>query len=167
MELYMAEDKGGGGWEWTTLEIILGLLLAIALIDRIQGKNVASPTPNNAVSDRGGDGGDSRLCGLFVNTPQPLENIHGYVRLTGNTDNCDWKITSQAALYAQIVDSRGKPVSAYTIVAPLDVTDGTASFSQYIPLTGAPAAGVGYLILIPATATAAPVSARIPIEFKK
>ena len=164
----MADDKGGGGGGsgWGTFEIVLGILLAIGLLDRLtsvkSGVN-SSPTATPAATET------ASTCGLTLETPRATEKVRTSVVLKGSVGTCDWKATEKVALYAQLVDSKGKVVSKYLAIPPQDTYSDIVTFSSTITLTSTPASGTGYLILVPAVSTgnSKTVSARIPLSFSK
>jgi hypothetical protein len=166
----MAEDKGAGGSSWGPLEIALVLLLVIAVLDRLSGKNLFSTAPGTtkpapsyeAVLE---EQKNYASCGLVVTNPKPLQKISGAVSISGRIEGCNWNTTEDAALYAQVIDSKGRPVSEYQKIAP------TASlyeitFQGTVYITGAPT-GTGYLILVPAVQPNQDrsISSKIPIKF--
>jgi len=168
----MADDKkpASGGSEWGTFEIILGLLLVIALLDRLSGNNrIGKPTAANTPDNTPAyvQNFDDATCGLSIERPLPQERLSGFITIVGKTEGCNWPFERGVVLYAQVVDSKGKPVSAYTAVTPSAISGETISFATTISITTAPAKGTGYLILLPATQPKSnyTLSTRIPIRF--
>ena len=166
----MADDKGAksSGGDWSALEIIIGVILAIALLDRLTG-NTYKISKAPAVAPAIIEQEKASTCGLTIIRPKPLEKVRDFVTVGGTVGSCDWKSSGDIALYAQLIDSRGKPVSLYTKILPSQVVDGVVSFMQTIELTDTPASGTGYLILIPAVSSDAQrsLSNRIPLTFLK
>lgn len=168
---------GGGGDGWKTIEIIIAIILGIALISQITGKRIVpvispdSPTDTRDPASKRTEVIESDLpsCGLSIARPKPLEVVKSFVTLNGNTTGCGWEVKNGIALYAQVVDTRGKPISAYTPIpaAAIDA-NGLTTFSSTIQLTAVPTAGTGTLILVPAIASMSETgqTARIPIVFK-
>lgn len=161
----MADAGGGGGFNWEPLEIIIIILLVIGLLSQLTGKPIkpitdssSSTISNSSVSPA------EPSCGLVTSRPHSLELVSGFVTLIGQTAGCEWPSTETVALYAQVVDAKGKPVSDYITVAPNRFENAIATFNTSIALTATPAKGNGYLILI------SPVSSsttyRIPLRFK-
>ncbi len=165
----MADAGGGSGWD--AFEIALIVLLAAGILMRLttgkalfeesapstssQTTTISAPTPQDT-------------CGLSVVSPRPLEKVHAFVTVTGATMSCQWPSTQTVALYAQVVDGKGVPVSAYTTIPPTDVQGETTTFNTTVVLTTVPKTKSGYLILIPAKATGPQtVTARIPLTFVK
>lgn len=165
----MADDKGGGGggWEWGALEIVLAVLLVIGVLDRITGtkSSTISATPVAPVVQED----PSIRCGLSLEAPKPNEKSRAFITVRGTVGSCNWKATASTALYAQVVDAKGKSVTHYLAIPPLSFDQGsdTVAFDQVISFTATPAKGIGYLILVPALspATDRSVSARIPLAF--
>lgn len=168
----MADEKGGGGGsDWGALEIVLGILLAIALIDRLQGGKglfKVEETPSSITSEEILSQEEAQ-CGLSLTKPRPQEKITGFVIVSGSITGCNWFSTPDVALYAQLVDSRGKPVSNYTTIVPRTYSvNGFSTFESVVYVTAPPAAGTGYLILVPSKQiSATTITARIPIQFNK
>ncbi len=165
----MADDKGGGGSEWGPLEIIIGIVVAIALLNRLSG-NPTSPFKNTSQStDTVVEQQNSSTCGLSIVRPKPLEKVKDFVTIGGTVGSCDWKTKDTVALYAQLVDRKGVPVSSYVAVTPSQIDGDTVSFMQTIDIVGNPTSGTGYLILIPAveTGSTTSLSYRVPITFSK
>lgn len=163
----MADDKGGGvGWE--AFEVIIVILLAIGLLSRLQGKPIGSPesvTPSEITTS---ETTKNAQCGLAITSPRTLERVTGAITLVGSTSGCNWVATETVALYAQVVDAYGAPVSSYSVVTPtrFDSPEST-TFATTIPISGTAHPGTGYLILIPAKAdTQKPLTVRIPLSFK-
>jgi hypothetical protein len=166
----MADDKGdgGGGWEWGALEIIIGLVLVIGLVDHLfgggdmlskQGALTTAPVVEQVE--------EGSTCGLSLIRPHANEKVANVILLAGSAGECDWKTTQTIALYAQVVDSKGKPVSGYMPIPPSGSSGSGVSFDSVVALTAKPAKGTGYLILLPAVQTtgAHTISTRIPLQF--
>ena len=169
----MADDKGaaGGGSSWGPIEIILAIVLGIILLSYITGRPIV-PLVSDAPSSKDSVIAEPELnnnCGLTVTKPRPLEKVTGSITVSGRITGCQWYASNGIALYAQAVDSRGRPVTSYTSVPALGV-DGNAhaSFSSVLRLTRTPAKGTGYVILIPATTNQdTPTgTSRIPVQFQ-
>lgn len=165
----MADDKssGGGGWQWNALEIIIVLVLVIGLVEKIDGNKAAAPTSTTSatITNRTITGS---TCGLTLLQPVPLQKVVGAAPLVGNVAGCDWEPTDQVALYAQLVDSHGTPVSSYMPVPATDRVGDSATFSSTIVFSRTPAHGTGYLILVPAMqpdTVSDTITARLPITF--
>ena len=157
-----------GGSGWGTFEIILGLLLATALLGNIGNKGkVYKPlevtdTPKQTVTKP--DTSVNR-CGLSITAPLSLQNVSRSVRLTGSVNGCNWKVTGTTALFAQVVNGGGAPISEF-ITVPVNESDVfTNAFDTTIALSGTPT-GTGYLILIPAVQEEGKsITVRIPLHF--
>ena len=162
----MADDKGGGGGgtKWEPFEIVVIIILAIGLLTNLkQGPETTTPAPKPAVVSKAPE---PDACGLSISRPHSLEKVTSFVTLIGSTDGCTWTSTPSVALYAQVIDSRGKPVSAYTTVPVVSSGVGTAYFDTTIPLNDTPVSGTGYLILIPAKSSGyESITSRIPLKF--
>lgn len=172
----MADDKGGGGGSsWEPFEIIIVILLIVALLSRLSGgtpvttQEQQTPKPKVVTTPKP----DPAMCGLTIARPHTLERVANFVTLIGSTQGCNWPMGSDGvALYAQVIDARGMPVSAYTTVVPtttdLPTVGGSTSvhFDTSIQFIDAPATATGYIILIPATNPSdQSLTIRIPIKF--
>lgn len=161
----MADAAGGGGSTWEALEIIIVILLAIGLLSQLSGKPIASLGGSSATVTQSDTTTPAQpSCGLVVSRPHSLESVQGFVTLIGRTEGCEWVSTERVALYAQIVDARGKPVSEYTTVAPVSFDFNGAAFNTTIGITATPAKGNGYLILISPSSSS--TTYRIPLRFQ-
>jgi hypothetical protein len=162
----MADAPSGGGSKWEPFEIILLILLAIGLLSRLQTKPApTASTPKSATVSKAPTT-PHEVCGLTTTRPHALEKVSSFVTLAGTVSGCNWVATESVALYAQVIDSRGMPVSAYTTVAPVAANGAIVSFNTTITLTTSPTKGTGYLILIPANDQSDhTINARIPITF--
>ncbi len=163
----MADDKGGSSKTWEPFEVVLVLLLAIGLLSKIQTKTTGQTTTSSektktTVVNKTPD----TSCGLTILHPHSLEKIHTEVPLSGSTVGCNWKSTDTIALYAQVIDANGKPVSDYVTVVPTEVVGDTTSFDTTIYLFDQPSSGKGYIILIPAVPSGDhSITYRIPVTF--
>jgi hypothetical protein len=165
---HMADDKGGGGgWEWGALEIVIGLILVIGLLDHLFGDGTLSKQPSPTPAPVVQQTTQNNTCGLTLIRPHANEKVTNVILLAGSAGGCDWKTTKTVALYAQVVDSKGKPVSAYMPVPPSRSSDAGVSFDSAVALTAKPAKGIGYLILVPAVQPPGShtISTRIPLQF--
>ncbi len=163
----MADEKGGGGSGWGTFEIVLGILLLIGLLERFSGSSHGLFQNNQKDAPAVLPADTTAPCGLSIARPEAEEKITGAITLAGTAGYCNWQAHDGIALYAQAVDSKGRPVSAYTKVAATGISGDRVSFRTIIPLTVSPSKGVGYLILVPARQENSPntISTRIPIKF--
>lgn len=150
------DGGGSNGWEW-----IIVIILAMALIAQFTGKPI-KPILGTDEQQK-----EDIFCGLSLARPKPLEKVGSFVTVSGTVAGCQWVTQDGVAMYAQVVDSRGKPVSKYTTI-PAVLAEGYSSFSASVPITAKPSSGTGTLILIPATAINVEhqVTARIPLQFK-
>lgn len=167
----MADEKGApsSGPGWGALEIIIGILLVIGLLDRLSGNSAglfsgadapAAATPSVIPADK------NAQCGLSVARPASGEKASGAVQLSGTAGYCNWNVYNGIVLYAQVVDKDGTPVSAFSAV-PVGRASSTdiVSFDTTIPLIKTPKKGTGYLILVPARQEKSQrtISVRIPL----
>ncbi len=170
---------GGGGWE--AIEIIVVIILVLGVLNHFGG-GTASPAPQttkpaaqttqSAPASTAGSSTADSSCGLVVESPLPLAKITTSVVLKGEKVGCDWRPQESFAFHAQLIDSSGKPVAAYTtvpnesVIPTTGLSDGRATFATTIAVTGKPKKGTGYLILIsPQSTSAKPVTHRIPVTF--
>lgn len=162
----MADAPSGGKWE--PFEIAVVVILLGGLLMRLTGTLPKTNTPSSESSTTTTtqtQAGEQHTCGLSIARPHSLEKVTSSVTLNGNLTGCNWYPKDGIALYAQVVDARGTPVSDYTAVAASDLSD-TPSFMTMLPITGTPKKGTGYVILVAAKNTQArTITARIPIKF--
>lgn len=167
---YMADDKGGGGGSsWGAFEIILVIVLAVGFLTQFQnGFKSPSATPTTPKKETVAKIETKEPCGLTVARPHSLEKITSFVTLAGKVAGCEWHATETVALYAQLVDSYGRPVSAYTTVPSIRYVRDSAEFSTSIYLNTNPTTSTGFLLLIPTRNTGQQTATyRIPITFSR
>ncbi len=167
----------GGGWE--AIEIIVVIILVLGVLNHF-GRNMSGTAPvttapviqKTSPSTTLVSSNTDSNCGLLIVSPLPSTTITTSVSLKGEKTGCDWRPEGSIALYAQLVDSTGKPMAAYTtvpnemIVPTTGLSDGRATFATTIAVTGKPKKGTGYLILISPQGTSdKPITHRIPITF--
>lgn len=166
----MADEKGGGK-SWEPFEVVLVILLAIGLLTKLQTSSTPSSkssTHSSTAKKESVTKPTTSACGIQVTRPHPLEQVTTFVTLVGTIEGCDWVPTSSVALYAQVIDGLGRPVSEYVSVPPASADGAGTTFSTSIPLTSAPSAGTGTVILIPAqSGTDTSTTVRIPITFAR
>lgn len=161
----MADDKGGGGSSWGAFEIVLGIILLIGLLDRLSNRfpgiiKQSSSTDTVGYADAS--------CGLSVTTPTANQTVGRDVSITGISGTCNWEPLGAIALFAQVVDARGNPLSQYT---PIQVDGdmsalGKVEFSGTVAVTDIAKTKTGYVFLVPAQQTSEEsVSVRIPVKF--
>ncbi len=167
----MADAPSGGGSGWGAFEIALLVLLVIGLLSRLNGDPIAvdTSTPAKTQTIESVQDDTTARCGLLVSRPHSLESVNGFVALMGTVGTCNWVVDNGTALYAQVIDFKGVPVSSYTAVsAGIAAIDGTAPFTASIPFTVTPTTTKGYIILLPAKqVTSDAVTIRIPLTFQK
>lgn len=162
----MADAPSGGGWG--TFEIILGLLLAIALLSNIGNKGKiykpleVSDTPKEETISNLDD--SSNRCGLSIVAPLSLQKVSNSIRLAGSVNGCNWKPDGNVALFAQVIDKSGRPVSEFVTVESNGSDIFNTAFDTNINIDGNPS-GVGYLILVPAKQQSKSITVRIPLTF--
>lgn len=151
--------------QWGPLEIILVLVLVLGILGAVGGKNQPAFAPTSGEQSLSTLSEKDKRCGLTLSTPKSLERVSGSVRVSGSINGCKWKVDGTTALYAQVVNGGGVPVSAFTTVS-VATSDTTRSFfDTIVSLENAPSSGTGYLILIPAVADSDAVTVRIPLRF--
>jgi hypothetical protein len=161
-----APKPSGGGW--TALEIIVVLILAIGLLDRISGRSavpIAGTDDSSAAATSKLDYSDPK-CGLTVVTPKAKTVVTNSVNLIGTVSGCNWSSEGTVALDAQVVDADGLPLTDYVNVPITTKTATAANFASTIAFSTPPATSTGTLILIPATRTNHTQSVAIPLIFK-
>ncbi len=169
----MADAPSGGG-KWETFEIVIIVILIGGILVRLTGTslsgtrstNTKAPTTTQTVTT---PATPNDICGLTTSAPLANQKVKGSVTISGTINGCDWMPVNGVALYAQVIDKNGKPVSDYIHVPAQNVVDSTASFSMTIALYNQPASGSGTVIFIPVrpVSTKGGVSARIPITFSR
>ncbi len=161
----MADDKGGGGGgsSWGTFEIVIGIVLLVGLLDRISARIPGIVSSGVSGSDTAVK--SETLCGLSIKTPIPSQKVGRDVVVSGSAGSCDWEIVNGIALFAQVVDSKGAPLSSYTPIRTRGEDDD--SFYGTVAVTSIPKTTTGYLFLVPASQNSSDetVSTRIPIKF--
>lgn len=151
--------------DWGPLEIILGLVLIVGILNSIGHKSTSpfvAPQSSKEVSTLSEK---DKRCGLSISAPLSLERVSTTVRLEGAVSGCRWTPSGETALYAQVITGAGVPVSEFTAI-PITTSDPVrATFSTTIAIPRNPAKGTGYLILIPAVSEKEALSVRIPVRF--
>jgi hypothetical protein len=167
----MADEKEApSGTVWGTIEIVIVILLIVGLLDHVFGRpNLGSNAPAVKTEQQATvplDDESSR-CGLWINRPITNEKVGTMVTLSGTAGECDWRVSNAVALYAQVIDGKGKPVSGYMPIPIQKRFEGDTSFNSTIALTAKPATGTGYVILVPAVQSTGTktISTRVPIQF--
>lgn len=165
----MADDKGGGGPEWGALEIVIGILLVIGVLDHLTGRpgfGDAAKTPQTSAPAVVQHARDA-TCGLSLTRPAQFEVSKGFVTIVGTVGSCNWKLDGDTALYAQVIDGKGKPISSYTKVQPSAIDGTSVSFAASIPFTQPPSTATGYVLFVPAVQPDPmyTLSTRVPIKF--
>jgi len=156
--------------KWTALEIIVVLILLIGLLERISGHQLPTPptptpvpssNPHTAITDPA-----NPWCGLSIVSPQSKQSVSASFALVGNVNGCNWPTTQTTALFAQVIDANGLPLSDYLPI-PITTKNGTtAQFATTLALTQHPTTKTGYLILVPTTGTPGnTLSVRISLTF--
>lgn len=159
-------DAPSGGSSWGTFEVILGLLLAIGLLSNISGKPITPITETKKSEQQVTKVDDSeKRCGLSITSPLSLSKVSTSFRLSGSVNGCNWKPDGKTALFAQVINGAGVPVSDFVRVEGTGDNVFNTSFDKQIFITGSPK-GAGYVLLIPAIQNPdKPISIRIPLTF--
>lgn len=166
----MADDKGGGGGgsSWGTLEIIVGIILLIGLLDRISG-GISGSLGQGSKTTVTTEQTSEKMCGLTIYAPVEGQKVSRDVSVEGIAGTCNWKVANGIALFAQVIDAKGAPLSDYTPIRSQDKDPrGKIQFSEMVPIVEIPKTKTGYLILVPAeqSRTRYTISVRIPISFQ-
>ncbi len=167
--LYMADDKGGGS-SWSPIEIIIVLILVIALLSRLSGKEVTPitqvPQAANAPTITEQTGATVG-CTVRVSKPKPLEVVTGdFVDIQGAAVGCGSIVGTNFS--AVVVNEAGAAMSALTTV-PLTYTDVENNLPFQVPVsfTTKPTTATGYIVITPASAIDGSITGvRVPIRFK-
>ncbi len=160
-------DAPSGGSSWGTFEVILGILLAIGLLSNITGKPITpiTETSKKEKTELKPTDDSQNRCGLSITKPLSMENISDSFVLSGSVNGCNWKADGTTALFAQVINGAGVPVSDFVRVESLGDNIFNASFQKQIFINGNPK-GTGYVILIPAVQDPnKPITVRIPLKF--
>ncbi len=163
----MADAPAGGGSSWGPFEVVLVLLLAIAILSNLGTNNkttvVETPVKKTIVAPL--DDSANR-CGLSIVAPLSAQKVYDSVRLKGSINGCNWKPDGQTALFAQIINGAGVPVSDFTPVMNNGSDFINTAFDTTVYLTTVQPSGTGYLLLIPAVQQSdKTITVRIPIRF--
>lgn len=149
--------------DWGPLEIVLVLVLAIGVLNAI-GKNtslLSVPQDNQTV---GISEKDAR-CGLALSVPKQNEQITQSIRVAGSVNGCKWRIQDATALFAQVIDEEGAPLSDFVSVPIISTSGSKNTFDASISLLSTPETKTGTLILIPSVQTDESITVRIPLRF--
>ncbi len=162
-----APKDGGGGSSWGPFEVVLVLILVIGILSNIgnKGKVVPVETEPKKVTLAPIDDSANR-CGLSVTTPMSLQKTYGSVRLAGSVNGCNWRSEGNTAIFAQVINGAGVPISDFIAVPNNGGDFINTAFDTEIFINGNPS-GTGYLILIPAIQQnpEKPITVRIPLKF--
>ncbi len=166
----MADAPSGGG-KWETFEIVIVIILIGGILMKLTGASVTSTTTSSdttapkPVVQTKPTPTPHEACGLTTTSPASLAKVASSVTVAGTITGCNWVPNDDIALYAQVVDAYGKPISEYTPIQALSLQGASVPFSTTVELNSIPMTkSTGYLILVPATpTTGTSVSARIPL----
>lgn len=163
----MADAPSSGGSSWGPFEVILALVLGIGLLSAISNKGQVTPlikdTPKKETVSKLDD--SANRCGLSVSLPLSSQKVSGSVRLSGLVSGCNWVADGTTALFAQVINGAGMPVSDFVTVSNNGSDFIHTAFDTVININGNPS-GTGYLILIPAKQKEGKsISVRIPLQF--
>lgn len=174
----MADAPAGGGG-LSGAEIVLLVILglgALAVFNGTPFKSVTVPAPaSHTVAGNSNSTAPTPACNIILTRPLAQEHLSQVVTIAGTIDNCNPSMLANQVsslqsivLNIQIVDSNGTPMSAYTPIALSALTsNNSGSFYTNIALTGAPAVGTGYVIVIgPRQNNGALFTARVPVLFR-
>lgn len=156
-------DAPSGNSSWGAFEIILVCLLVLAILSNIGrgGSSYKPPLASENPSENLSINNNESACGISITNPISYTKVTNTVRLSGLTTGCNWAPKESIALYAQVIDAKGKPLSEYTPVLNTNTDFFNVSFDTSIPLYRQ-TTGNGYLLLIPANGK--PLSYRIPLS---
>lgn len=161
-------DAPSGGSSWGTLEIVLVAILAIGFLTQLQNGFKSTPETTTPSKADPVTSVVEKPCGLVISRPSLSEKVGSFVSVTGRVEGCEWHATESVALYAQVIDSAGRPLSAYTPVAPLNGQYEVASFDTTVALTAVPTTTKGFLIFAPARNVGSQTTShRIPLTFSR
>jgi hypothetical protein len=163
----MADAPSGGGSSWGAFEVILALVLGIGLLSAISNKGQVTPlikdTPKKETVSKVDD--STNRCGLAITSPLSSQKVSDSVRLSGVVSGCNWIADGSTALFAQLINGAGMPVSDFITVTNNGSDIINTAFDTTININGSPT-GTGYLILIPAKQKEGKsISVRIPLQF--
>jgi hypothetical protein len=162
----MADAPSGGGSSWGAFEVILGILLAIALLSNIGNKGKFQPlfseTPTKEVSPEQLTANNK--CGLSIIGPTAFQKVSNTIRLSGSINGCNWKPDGSTALFVQVINAGGAPISEFVAVPSSTTENITTNFDTNITLNAEPSS-TGFIILLPAYKTDKSITVRIPLKF--
>ena len=159
-------DAPSGGSAWTVLELILAILLILGVLDHLTGfisKPATSPTTKTPKVE-------TVSCAPTLIQPYTNQRVTTTISIAGSYGVCkptQWAPQNTTALFAQVIDSSGLPISDYTAI-PISTTDssGKINFVGTITLNHPPVTSSGSIILVPANdPNQLHQTKRIPIKF--
>lgn len=161
-------DAPAGGSSWGPFEVVLVLLLVIAIFSNLGSNKTKTVLPvkePKKVTITPVDTSANK-CGLSITAPLSLEKVYDSVHLSGSVNGCKWNPDGDTALFAQVINGSGVPVSEFTAVTNNNSNFLNTSFDTTIQLNGNQIPGTGYLILIPAIQQGTnPITVRVPLRF--
>jgi hypothetical protein len=170
----MADAPAGS--KWSPVEVILALVLIIAILSRIKGvspsiipKEVSQQPQTQTPIKKPVQNIPKTSCGLMVYRPKPLETVSGTIVLNGIVTGCGWNATRNTALYVQVIDDYGYPLTEYLAVPISGENDKGTLFYESIVLSAPTQRKKGYVLFFPASSDSTStrqISSRIPISFK-
>lgn len=164
----MADAPSSGGSDWGVFEIALGVLLLIALLSNIGNKGkpykpleiTEEKTTEIAPIDD-----SANRCGLSIKTPLSFEKVSTAVHVSGLVSGCNWEPDGQTALFAQVINGGGVPISDFVAIQNNNTDVINVSFDTAVVLNSTAKSGTAYLLLMPAKKVVDKnITVRIPIK---
>ncbi|MDB5255202.1 MAG: hypothetical protein JWL92_578, partial [Candidatus Nomurabacteria bacterium] len=108
--------SAGGGGGWSAVEVIVALVLGIGLITTLTGGTIKPifDTPDTAKKSSTIKTPTATGCNIVVSRPKTKENINNAVTVSGSFPECITPSSIPETINAQVVDSKGNPLSLYT-----------------------------------------------------
>lgn len=150
--------------DWGPFEIILVLVLVAGIFSAIGRAPTIAPTSQNQTQQVGLSDAEKR-CGLSLTSPLARARVTDGVRVSGSVNGCKWNPVGEIALYAQIIDAKGAPLSDLTTIPPVAPAVVNTPFDMTVPLSSIPKTDTGTLILIPAEQRDDAITVRVPLRF--
>lgn len=159
-------NEGG----WSALEIIVVLILAVALLDRLFGTPNLPSTTNQAKTTTTDKKTQSACNKIVIHNPKPLEKIvvsSQGVSVAASIASCATSPMDPDIFVLSVVDAQGNVIASPQEVFLSGVSGGW-SFNHFAIFDTRPKAGTGYIIVTRLTSNGVQVAdggARLPIRF--
>ncbi len=137
----MADAPAGGGGI-SGPEIIVLVVLVLGALAVLSGHPISpvqnAPAPKTTVAAQ---------CAISLTRPRAKETVGSVATVVGSITPCSPQDPLTTNVNVEVVDSTGALMSVYGSI-PVTAADNTrGTFSANVPITGSPAAGIGYVIV--------------------